>query len=386
MGGVQHSTLLLAEYLWLTGRYDIETLLPNSGPFADKLSQKSIPIIFYKPIAYKSTSKSFFNDQIRITNPIAWAWNWVAILLNIIRIKKNINSTTDLVITKGLLNHLASGLACKRLNIPVICHLQDLITNRYFGLMNILFNIFAKIIPNYIICDGQSIQESLWKNNKGKSMVILNGVKTNTLIRNNVSRLKIREELNIPQPAYVIGHLGRITPWKGQELLLKAFIEYSKHNNDAYLILVGSPLFDNDKYQGHLINMVTENKLESRVSMPGYRTDLKNIFSAMDLFIYPSVEKDTSPLALLSALSAGLPIGVSNIPSLSEITNLCPAVDIFNPKSMEEIILLMKKYEDPKLRRKRGEINRKSGVNYFDISNHSLNMVQTIDKAYRNTL
>jgi len=46
----------------------------------------------------------------------------------------------------------------------------------------------------------------------------------------------------------------------------------------------------------------------------------------------------------------------------------------------------MKKYEDPKLRRKRGESNRKSGVNYFDISNHSLNMVQTIDKAYRNTL
>ena len=120
--------------------------------------------------------------------------------------------------------------------------------------------------------------------------------------------------------------------------------------------------------------------------MPGYRTDLNDIFSAMDLFVYPSLEKDTSPLALLSALSAGLPVGVSNIYSLSEITNLCPAVDIFNPKSLEEIILLLKKYEDPKLRRKCGEINRKSGVNYFDISNHSLNMVQTIEKAYRNTI
>ena len=95
MGGVQHSTLLLAEYLWLTGQYDIETLLPNSGPFADNLSQKSIPIIFYKPISYKSTSKSFFNDRIRIPNPIAWAWNWTAILLNIIRIKKNINSNSS---------------------------------------------------------------------------------------------------------------------------------------------------------------------------------------------------------------------------------------------------------------------------------------------------
>ena len=219
MGGVQHSTLLLAEYLWLTSQYNIETLLPKSGPFSDKLSQKSIPIIFYKPISYKSTSKSYFNDRIRIPNPIAWAWNLTAILLNICRIKNNIESNTDLVITKGLLNHFASGLACKSLNIPVICHLQDSITNRYFCLMKNTFNIFAKFIPSYIICDGVFIQKSLGKNNKNKSIVILNGIKTETFIRNKESRFKIRHELKIPVDGYVIGHVARMSPWKGQNLL-----------------------------------------------------------------------------------------------------------------------------------------------------------------------
>ena len=379
MGGVQHSTLLLAEYLWLTGQYNIETLLPKSGPFAEKLSQKSIPIIFYNPILYKSTSKSFFNDRIRIPNPIAWAWNLAAILLNIFRIKKNIKSNTDLVITKGLINHFASGLACKKIHIPVICHLQDLITNRYFGLMNIIFNIFAKIIPNYIICDGQSIQDSFWKNNKCKSNVILNGIKTDKFIRTDESRIKIRNEFNIPKVAYVIGHVARITPWKGQDLLLKAFLNYSTQNPNAYLLLIGTPLFDNDHYYNSIIKILESHSLTHRVIMPGYRNDLQAMYSAMDLFLYPSIEKDTSPLALISAISSGLPIGVSNINCLTEIIDKCNDIDTFNPKNPDEMSALMKKYENDEKRKKIGLLNREAGRNNFDISIHGKQMKQIIE-------
>jgi len=379
MGGVQNSTLLLAEYLWLTGQYDLETLLPNSGPLSDKLSQKTIPIIFYNPISYKSTSISFFNDRIRIPNPIAWGWNLSAILLNIFKIKKNIKSKTDLVITKGLLNHFASGLACKSLNIPVICHLQDLITNRYFCLMKYIFNIFAKFIPSYIICDGEFIQKSLGKNNKNKSIVILNGIKTETFIRNKESRFKIRHELKIPVDAYVIGHVARMTPWKGQTLLIKAFLNYSTQNSNAYLLLIGTPLFDNDHYYNSIIKILESHSLTHRVIMPGYRNDLQAMYSAMDLFLYPSIEKDTSPLALISAIASGLPVGVSNINCLTEIIDKCNNIDSFNPKNPDEMSALMKKYENDEIRKKSGMLNRKAGIKYFDISIHGQKMQQIID-------
>jgi glycosyltransferase involved in cell wall biosynthesis len=379
MGGVQNSTLLLAEYLWLTGQYDLETLLPNSGPLSDKLSQKSIPIIFYKPITYKSTAISFFNDRIRIPNPIAWGWNLTAILLNIFRIKKNIKYKTDLVITKGLLNHFASGLACKSLNIPVICHLQDLITNRYFCLMKFIFNIFAKIIPSYIICDGDAIQKSLRKNNKNKSIVILNGIKTEKFIRNKESRLKIRHELKIPLDGYVIGHVARMTPWKGQDLLLKAFLNYSTQNSNAYLLLIGTPVFDNDHYYNSIIKVLESYSLFHRVIMPGYRYDLQAMYSAMDLFLYPSLEKDTSPLALISAISSGLPVGVSNIASLTEIVDKCNQIDTFNPTKLDEMSAIMKKYENIKIRKKSGMLNREAGIKYFDISIHGQQMQQIIE-------
>lgn len=376
---MQNSTLFLAEYLWLTGLYDLETLLPNSGPLSDQLSQKSIPIIFYKPISYKSTSVSFFNDRFRIPNPIAWGWNLTAILLNIIKIKKNIKSKTDLVITKGLLNHFASGFACKTLNIPVICHLQDLISNRYIGLMNIFFNIFAKFIPNYIICDGIHIQKSLGKKNKKKSFVILNGIKTERYIRNKELGFKIRNEFKIPLGGYVIGHVGRMTPWKGQNQLVKAFINYSTQNSNAYLLLIGAPLFDNDDYYNSIIKTLQSYSMAHRVIMPGYRFDLQSMYSAMDLFLYPSLEKDTSPLTLISAISSGLPVGVSNIASLKEIVDKCKQIDTFNPMKSDEIIRIMKKFENNKIRKESGILNREAGIKYFDISIHGKKMQQVID-------
>ena len=376
---MQNSTLFLAEYLWLTGLYDLETLLPNSGPLSDQLSQKSIPITFYKPISYKSTSVSFFNDRFRIPNPIAWGWNLTAILFNIIKIKNNIKSKTDLVITKGLLNHFASGFACKTLNIPVICHLQDLISNRYIGFMNIFFNIFAKFIPNYIICDGIHIQKSLGKKNKKKSFVILNGIKTERYIRNKEFGFKIRNEFKIPLGGYVIGHVGRMTPWKGQNQLVKAFINYSTQNSNAYLLLIGAPLFDNDDYYNSIIKTLQSYSMAHRVIMPGYRFDLQSMYSAMDLFLYPSLEKDTSPLTLISAISSGLPVGVSNIASLKEIVDKCKQIDTFNPMKSDEIIRIMKKFENNKIRKESGILNREAGIKYFDISIHGKKMQQVID-------
>ena len=365
---------------------EIEILLPNSGPLSKLLTEKSIPIKVYNSVKYKSTAISILNDQLRIPNPIAWGWNMIAILLNIIRIKKNIKPKTDLVISKGLLNHFTSGLACKSLNFPVIFHLQDLITNRYFGIMKYVFNIFARFIPSYIICDGESIQKSLGKNNKNNSIVILNGIKSDYFIRDNNSRLGIRSEFNIPEDAYVIGHVARITPWKGQDLLLKAFLNYSTQNPNAYLLLIGAPLFDNNHYSNSIIKIIESHSLMHRVIMPGYRNDLQAMYSAMDLFLYPPIEKDTSPLALLSAISSGLPIGVSNIDCLTEIVDKCNDIDTFNPKNIDEMSALMKKYENDKIRKKIGLLNREAGRNNFDILVHGKKIEHIIQHVYNSGL
>ena len=383
MGGVQQTTLLFADYLSFSGKYEIETLLPNSGPFSDLLKQNLISTSFYYPLSYWSTSISLFNDQLRIPNPMAWIWNIFAIIFNIFTVKRNIDPKTELVISKGLLNHFTSGIACKILKIPVICHLQDLISDRYFGFLKMIFNQFATHLPTFIVCDGRLIQTSLGKNNKLKSSVIINGINTENLKRDIESGLKIRQEFNIPQNAYIIGHVARMTPWKGQFQLLKSFIEYASENSNSYLMLIGKPIFDKDDYFISLKKMIKDMSLNHRIIMPGYRNDLQSLFSAMDLFLYPSLEKDTSPLALISAISSGLPVGMSTIDSLSEIAEKCHSIDLFNPFKIEEMISIMRKYESTNKREKTGIQNREFGKQNFDIMTHAKELEMIIEQVYK---
>ena len=112
-----------------------------------------------------------------------------------------------------------------------------------------------------------------------------------------------------------------------------------------------------------------------RVILPGYRTDLQNIYSSIDLFVYTSVEKDTTPLSLISALSSGLSSIVSNIPSLSEVVSCFKNVKTFDCNDTKNIIRLLKEYEDKKTRELHGAINRKCAKKYFDISNHTQEML-----------
>ena len=382
MGGVQHSTLLLAEYLKLKDGVNVEVLLPNPGPLSRLLTEKSVPIKFYNPVEYKSTAISIQNDQLRIPNPFFWIWNMIGIGINTFKIRKNISSNTDLLISKGLVNHFTSIIASKLLKIPVISHLQDLITDRFFGSLSFIFKKFSQMGSNYIVCDGSLIQQSLGSDVESKSIVVLNGIKINEFKRDDILRLDIRNEFNILEDAYVIGHIARITSWKGQSQLIKSFHEFSMTNQNSYLLLIGSPLFDNNQYYNSIIKLIEELSLRDKVIMPGYRNDLQALFSAMDLFLYPSMNKDTSPLSLLSAISSGLPVGMSNIASLSEITDVCPGIDVFNPNNLNEIVNIMDKYKNVDSRDKNGKLNQVSGKNHFDISIHGKKMEQIIQHVY----
>ena len=374
LGGVQESTLLLAEG-FIKQNYNVNVLIPNEGEMSKRLKKGLIPYWCYDPVRYLSTSISINNDSSRIINPIAFIWNFFAIIINSYKIKKNIKTKIEIVITKGLINHLCSGIAFNKYNrIKVIWHLQDLITSRYFKLGRIFFNSFAREVPDSIICDSLIIKDSLDKKSQKKTSVILNGIKTRSLISSKDYRKESRKELNIPKNAYVLGHLARITPWKGQLYLVKAFIEYSKSNSNAYLLLVGSPLFTSGNYINSIRTIINESNLKDKVILAGYNKDLKKMFSVMDLFVYPSLEKDTTPLALISAMAAGLPVVMSKINSLIDIINYCPTIETFDPSSIEQLIAYMKKYENKSLRYFHGKTNRKTAKKYFDIELHTNNL------------
>jgi UDP-N-acetylglucosamine:LPS N-acetylglucosamine transferase len=158
-GGVEFSTLYLAEKL-NSNNWQPVVICPQEGSLTKECQQRNIAVkIVQRPKLY--TTSMEFNGK-RIPNLFALALNPLTIAQSAYTLSSFLKAeSADLVVTKGLMTHIYGGLAAKRAKIPCIWHLQDYVSQRYFGLYSKIFGQLAKFLPDHIIVDGGSIARQL---------------------------------------------------------------------------------------------------------------------------------------------------------------------------------------------------------------------------------
>jgi glycosyltransferase involved in cell wall biosynthesis len=214
--------------------------------------------------------------------------------------------------------------------------------------------------------------------------VIHNGVDTN-IFRPGLDGARVRRELAIPNDHLVIGHVGRVTPWKGQHYLIEAFARIVNDCPNLTLLLVGTPVFDNDSYQRRLQNLTAEFGLTDRIKFAGYRHDLPDVLAAMDIFAFTSTEKDTSPLALLSAMACGLPIVAFDIAGVRELLAREDQFLLLPAESVSELSgALLEVIADGKLRRTLADAARKQATNEFGLEKYRERIELVLNRSLRN--
>ena len=134
--------------------------------------------------------------------------------------------------------------------------------------------------------------------------VILNGFDGSAFEFDPTVRARTRQELDVTD-RLVVGHVGAFLPAKNHEFLLRAFAELASRRPDAVLLLVG----EGPGTQAARA-LSAANGLEQQVVFLGRRTDIRELLSAMDVFVLPSTYEG-SPLAVAEARAAGLPTVVS---------------------------------------------------------------------------
>ena len=365
MGGVQFSTLYLAQNLD-RAKWQPLVICPEEGDLTRACRDSGVETHVLRQARFWSTS--FRLGNARLPNPAAWAWDAWLIRRAGRQLKDFLlQRSPDLVVTKGLSSHFLGGLAARKLRIPSVWHVQDFISERLFGIYRRTFSLAARWLPDQIIVDGGAIAKQLPRSLRPRISIIYNGVDT-SVFRPGLDGADVRQELGIPADHLVVGHVGRITPWKGQHYLIEAFALIAKDHPKVSLLLAGSPVFDNDSYQRRLLNLAAQFGLEDRIKFAGYRHDLPKVLAAMDVFAFSSIEKDTSPLALLSAMACGLPIVAFEIAGVRELMAnedqflLVPVADIAGlSRALEKVLT------DEKLRRTLADAARRQATSEFDL-------------------
>lgn len=132
-----------------------------------------------------------------------------------------------------------------------------------------------------------------------------NGFQTEKFKFSSKKRNCIRKELQL-EDKFVIGHIGRFNEQKNQTYLLKIFEQIAVKCDNAVLLLVGNgPDFEKIKL------LVDEHRFKSRIILYGESNKTNELYSAMDMFVLPSLHEGL-PVVLLEAQISGLPCLVSD--------------------------------------------------------------------------
>ncbi|GAC1401305.1 MAG: hypothetical protein NVSMB52_15120 [Chloroflexota bacterium] len=121
------------------------------------------------------------------------------------------------------------------------------------------------------------------------------------------NRAALCHELGLPATTILLGMVGRINPWKGQEDLLYAAIPLLQRMPHLALLLIGA---EDDAGKGlgaHLRTIAYQAGVVDQVLLVGHRSDVPRILKALHLFAHPS-HHDPCPLAVLEAMAHGLPV------------------------------------------------------------------------------
>ena len=318
MGGVQFSTLYLVQHL-KPKLWEPTVVCTAEGDLSEACRRSGIAVHILNVPQLRSTSFCIGRNSARVPNLLNWAWDAWATTVATRKLARFLRQVKPhLIVSKGLFSHFYGGLAARQLGIPCVWHLQDFISERFWKLYQRFFAQVAQWIPDHVVADGASISRQLPETVRDRITVVPNGVDAN-VFRPGLDGRGIRRALGIPLDAVVVGHVGRMTPWKGQHYLLEAFASIAARTENVYLLFVGAPVFDSDAYQRNLVDQTAKLGVNDHVKFAGYRHDLPYVLAAMDVFAFTSVEKDTSPLTLLSALSSGLPIVAFDIEGVREV-------------------------------------------------------------------
>lgn len=137
----------------------------------------------------------------------------------------------------------------------------------------------------------------------GKYSVLPTGIDLETFVD---VRGGLREELQIPDSARVIGHIGRFVPVKNHALLVAMGKVLAETDVDWRLLLVGAgPLRSATERD------VRAAGLTERIRFLGTRSDIPEVLDACDMVILPSFYEGV-PITLLEAQASGRPCVISS--------------------------------------------------------------------------
>jgi len=202
-------------------------------------------------------------------------------------------------------------IACKFLRIKCISHLRG--TGRFDLLKIKLIKFYDAVV---------SISKAVTENAKNQDVDITNfvliydGIDVETFLNRRkrqiiLVRKQFQEDIREP----LIGVINNIKDWKGQHVAIEALRILKNKYPSLTFLLVGnvSNLEEDTKYFSYLKELVTRYELLNNIIFTGYRKDVIDIISALDILLHTSLANEGFPRIILEIMLLSKPLIASKV-------------------------------------------------------------------------
>lgn len=209
----------------------------------------------------------------------------------------------NVIETHGYKDHVLGCLLHAYLGIPWISfshgwttedwkvrlyHAADSLTLRY---SNVALAVSPQLLDSLVKIRGS----------QRDSRLILNAVDVDDL-STSPALSSIRQSLGLDPDSFLFGCFGRLSPEKGQSVLLAAFAQAFPGPSKTQLIFVGD-----GSERRVLVEQVEALGLSEHVHFVGYQRNIGDYYAAIDALVLPSLSEGL-PNVVLEAMALGVPV------------------------------------------------------------------------------
>jgi len=134
------------------------------------------------------------------------------------------------------------------------------------------------------------------------------GAENVAVVHDGLAHVPRRAQPSTARDTFTVAVLGRISDWKGQDVLVRALAEPPLASIGAVGLVAGAPWPGAEGPLAELNRLRDTLGVRDRVRMLGFADDLDALLGAVDAVAVPSTRPDPFPNAALEAAAAGVPV------------------------------------------------------------------------------
>ncbi|GAA5091668.1 glycosyltransferase family 4 protein [Nocardia iowensis] len=284
--GAELATLRLVAALHDQGLLDVGMVYTEDGPMVERMRARGVETRVLRG-RFDSRAMTIGAGPLRL----------VAGFLGLLRLGWALGATArelgaNIVVAESSKALVMGAVAARRARVPLVWQVHDRLAVDYFGrLPTLVLRLLGRLVSRGYLANSRTTLSTLPVGRR-RALVAYPGVELGTDAPRPGQR---------PPADTVVTVVGRLAPWKGQDVLLRAVAAAKVRPRQVFLI--GGTFFDEEPYRAELERLARD--LALPVTFTGHVDDPTEFLRDTDILVHSSVLPEPFGQVVVEGMHAG---------------------------------------------------------------------------------